>query len=75
MDDYQDFLKRVAENTKRMRMEHNKTVEEVAIEALGQSSTAFVNQAENLKNGKHFNLKHLYLLAKYYGCDINDFLK
>ena len=73
MEDYQEFLKRVSDNVKRMRMEHGKTTEEIAIEALGHSSTAFVNQAENLKNGKHFNLKHLYLLAKYYGCSIEAF--
>lgn len=73
MDEYQEFLKRVSANAKRMRLEHKKTVEEVAMEALGHSSTAFVNQAENLKNGKHFNLKHLYMLSKYYNCRINDF--
>jgi hypothetical protein len=43
------------------------------MEALGHSSTAFVNQAENLQNGKHFNLKHLYMLARYYDCGINEF--
>ncbi len=74
MEDYQEFLKLVSGNVKRMRMEHGKTTEEIAIEALGHSSTAFVNQAENLKNGKHFNLKHLYLLAKYYECSVESFL-
>jgi transcriptional regulator with XRE-family HTH domain len=75
MDDYPDFLKHVSEKVKRMRIARGKTTEEIAFEALGHSSTAFVNQAENLKNGKHFNLKHLYLLAKYYGCTISDFLE
>lgn len=73
MEGYEEFLKRVSTNAKRLRLEHKKTVEEVAIEALGHSSTSFVNQAGNLKNGKHFNLKHLYMLARYYGCGINEF--
>lgn len=75
MEDYQEFLKCVSENVRRKRMQNKKTVEEIAMDALGHSSTAFVNQAENLKNGKHFNLKHLFLLAKYYNCNIEDFLK
>jgi hypothetical protein len=75
MDDYEVFLKNVSENVKRMRLKHCKTTEEIAFGALGHNSTAFVNQAENLKNGKHFNLKHLYLLAKYYGCDVSDFFE
>jgi transcriptional regulator with XRE-family HTH domain len=74
MDEYQDFLKRVSDNVRRMRLERGKTTEEIAFEALGHSSTAFVNQAENLKNGKHFNLKHLYQLAKYYECTVEVFL-
>ncbi len=75
MDEYQIFLKTVSNNAKRMRMESMKTTEEVAIEALGQGSTSFLNQAENLKNGKHFNLKHLFLLSRYYCCGIEDFFK
>lgn len=74
MDDYVAFVRHVSDNVKKIRAKSGKTVEEVAIEALGHSSTAFFNQAENYKNGKHFNLKHIYLLAKYFKCSVNDII-
>lgn len=73
MHDYEYFIKAVSSNVKKTRMLHNKTVEEVAIDALGHSSAAFYSQAENLKNGKHFNLRHLYMLSRYFECSIDDF--
>lgn len=74
MECYDDFMKRVASNIKKMRMQHSKTVEDVAIEALGHSSSAFFSQAENYKNGKHFNLKHIFLLAEYFQCEVSDII-
>lgn len=74
MQDYEYFIKIVSSNVKKTRMRHNKTVEEVAIDALGHSSAAFYSQAENLKNGKHFNLKHLFMLSRYFDCGVHDFL-
>jgi len=75
MNEYEDFLKKVSGNVKKKRLELGKTVEDVTLEGLNQSSTAFYSQAENLRNGKHFNLKHLFLLAKYFECDVEEFIK
>jgi len=70
---YANFLRTVARNVQRKRNMEKKTVEDLAYDALGHNSTSFYNSAENLTHGKHFNLKHLFLIAKYYDCDIRDF--
>jgi len=75
MAGYEDFMRKVSNNVKRKRMESGKTIEDVAFEGLGQNSTSFYSHAENLKNNKHFNLKHLYLLAEYFECEPDEFLK
>jgi len=70
---YTNFFRAVARNVQRKRNIEKKTVEDLAYDALGHNSTSFYNSAENLTHGKHFNLKHLFLIAKYYGCDIREF--
>lgn len=70
---YKNFLRTVAGNVKRKRNEQGKTVEDIAYDALAHNSTSFYSSAENLSHGKHFNLKHLFLIAEYYDCDIRDF--
>jgi len=68
-----NFLRIVAKKIRQKRIKEGKTVEDISYDALGLNSTSFYNSAEKLANGKRFNLKHLFLLAKYYDCDVRDF--
>jgi len=74
MECYDDFMRDISSNIKKMRLMHGKTVEDVAIDGLGHNSAAFFSQAENYKNGKHFNLRHIYLLAVYFQCRVSDLI-
>jgi hypothetical protein len=47
---------------------------EVALE-IGIKSVAFYSNCENLKYGKHFNLEHIYKLAKLFNIEPCDLLK
>ena len=68
------FFRTVSKNVQRKRIKEGKTVEDIAYDALNHNSTSFYNSAENLKNGKHFNMRQLFLIAKYYDCDIREFI-
>ncbi|MCP5463298.1 MAG: XRE family transcriptional regulator [bacterium] len=70
---YKDFVRAVAKNVRQKRIRASKTVEDIAYDALQHNSTSFYNSAENFTHNKHFNLKHLFLIAHYYGCDIREF--
>lgn len=70
---YKNFLRTVSKKVQQKRIKEGKTIEDIAYDALCHNSTSFYNSAENLTNGKHFNLKHLFLISKYYDCDIREF--
>jgi len=70
---YKNFLRTVSRLVRQKRIREGKTVEDIAYDALAHNSTSFYNSAENLTNGKHFNLKHLFIISQYYGCDIREF--
>lgn len=42
---------------------------------IGQKGNAFYNYAENNTNNKHFNLEHLYKIAKALEIDVSELLK
>ncbi len=67
------FFRTVSKNVQRKRIKEGKTVEDIAYDALNHNSTSFYSSAENLKNGKHFNLKQLFLISKYFDCNIWEF--
>lgn len=68
-----DLYKRIGSNVKKKREEKGMTQLDLAI-AIGQKSTTIISQAE-LASKKHFNVKHLYMIAKVLECDICDLLK
>ncbi len=70
---YKNFLRTVSKLVRQKRIREGKTVEDIAYDALEHNSTSFYNSAENLTHGKHFNLKHLFFIAKYYDCDVQEF--
>ncbi len=42
---------------------------------IGHQAPSFYGKAELLRDGKHFNLEHLYRLAKALDVDVREFLK
>ncbi len=72
--DLDTFYKRIGNNAKKIRKEKNITQLELAI-LIGHRTTSFLSNCENYKNREHFNLEHLFLMAKILKVDIIDFFK
>jgi len=68
------FYKTVSTNVKEKRVSKNMSQLEVSLK-LGIKSVAFYSNCENLRYGKHFNLEHVYKLAKALDIDICDLIK
>jgi len=68
------FYKTVSDNVKARRMALNMSQLNLALK-LGIKSIAFYSNCENLRYGKHFNLEHVYKLAKALNIDICDLFK
>ncbi|ADG92754.1 transcriptional regulator, XRE family [Arcobacter nitrofigilis DSM 7299] len=69
-----DFYKSVSNNIKQKRLEYGLKQLDVALE-IGIKSVAFYSNCENLKYGKHFNLEHVYKLAKLFNVPPHELLK
>ncbi len=72
-DEIQQFYKNISNNVKILRKNNNIKQLDLALE-IGIKSVAFYSNCENNKYGKHFNLEHLYKIAKVLNVDIKDFL-
>ena len=68
------FYKTVSENVKTKRTSLEMSQLELSLK-LGIKSVAFYSNCENLRYGKHFNLEHVYKLAKALDVDICELLK
>jgi len=66
-----NFYKQVSSNVKKYRQLNNITQLNLALD-IGIKSVAFYSNCENNKYGKHFNLEHLYKIAKALNISIND---
>ncbi len=69
-----DFKQKISDNIKRIRKEKKFSQLEVAL-SIGQKSSGFYANAENNSHDKHFNLVHLYKIAKLFEVDVTDFFK
>ncbi len=69
-----DFKQNVSDNIKKIRQDKKISQLEVAL-SIGQKSSGFYANAENNSHDKHFNLVHLYKLAKLFEVDVIDFFK
>lgn len=65
----EEFYKYVSQNVKKYRNIAGFSQLELALE-IGIKSVAFYSNCENNKQGKHFNLQHLYKIAKAIKVDI-----
>jgi len=68
------FFKLISENVKRIRKEKKMSQLEVAL-SIGQKAPGFYANMENYAHGKHFNLSHLFRIAKLFDVSIEEFFK
>lgn len=68
--DLDNFYQSIGQNVAKYRQEKGISQLELA-QGIGHKSTTIVSLAEISKN-KHFNLEHLYRIAKYLEIDICD---
>lgn len=73
-DEIHHFKQKISKNIKRLRQEKNISQLEVAL-SIGQKSSGFYANAENNAHDKHFNLVHLYKIAKLFDVDVSEFFK
>ncbi|MDD2382904.1 MAG: helix-turn-helix transcriptional regulator [Sulfurospirillaceae bacterium] len=73
-EEIRDFYKTISNNVKKYRIEKKMSQLELAL-TIGQKGNAFYNYAENNTNNKHFNLEHLYKIAKALEIDVSELLK
>lgn len=69
-----EFHKKVANNVRKFRENSGISQLDLALE-IGIKSVAFYSNCENLKYGKHFNLEHIYKIAKALNIDIKELFK
>ena len=70
----EDFYKILGKNVKKIRLQKGYSQLDLALE-IGIKSVAFYSNCENVRYNKHFNLEHLYKLAKALNVDICDFFE
>ena len=73
-DEIKQFYSRISSNVKKARLEKGLSQMDLALE-IGIKSVAFFSNAECNRYDKHFNLEHLYKIAKSLDKDICLFFK
>jgi len=73
-EEINEFKQIISDNIKRIRQEKKFSQLEVAL-SIGQKSSGFYANAENNAHDKHFNLVHLYKIAKLFEVEVIEFCK
>lgn len=73
-DEIKEFYSLVSKNVKKYRTEKGMSQMNLGLE-IGIKSVAFFSNAESNRNNKHFNIKHIYEIAKALDVDICCFFK
>ena len=73
-EEISNFYRMVSKNVKKYRNEKNLSQLELAL-TIGQKGNAFYNYAENNTNNKHFNMEHIYKIAKALDVPIAKFFE
>ncbi|MCH5313185.1 MAG: helix-turn-helix transcriptional regulator [Helicobacter sp.] len=68
------FRKQIAQNVARVRKQKGYSQLELSLE-IGYKSVSLVAGAESGYKNIHFNLEHLYKIAKVLGVDIREFFQ
>ena len=64
--------KNVSDKVRAFRNKQNMSQLELAL-MIGLKSAAFFGNTENNTNGKHFNIEHIYKIAKALNLDMKEF--
>lgn len=72
-DEIEEYYKSISLKVRYFREKKNMTQLDLALD-IGIKSVAFYSNCENNRYGKHFNLEHLYKIAKTLDMNIKDFL-
>ena len=72
-DEIKQFYKNISKKVKEFRQIKNVTQLDLALD-IGIKSVAFYSNCENSKYNKHFNLEHLYKIAKSLDIDIQELI-
>ncbi len=67
------FYENISKKVKNFRKSKNITQLDLALD-IGIKSVAFYSNCENNKYNKHFNLEHLYKIAKSLNININELI-
>lgn len=73
-EEIEAFYKTVSDNVKARRVALNMSQLNLSLK-LGIKSVAFYSNCENLRYGKHFNLEHVYKLAKALDIELCELLE
>ena len=73
-DEIEKFYALVSKNVKKYRLEKGISQMDLGLE-IGIKSVAFFSNAESNRYDKHFNLEHLYKIAKALDKNICDFFQ
>ena len=72
-EEIEDLHKHISKAVKDTREAKGMSQLELAL-TIGLKSAAFFGNAENNTNGKHFNIEHLYKIAKALEVPMNSFM-
>lgn len=73
-EEIKNFYKKISTNIKQFRKMRQISQLDLALE-IGIKSVAFYSNCENNRYNKHFNLEHIYKIAKALNLKINDLIK
>ena len=73
-DIIQPIYKQISNNVKKIRKEKKISQGDISA-SMGFTTPTFYTNAENCKQGKHFNLEHIIKIADFLNVDIKDFFQ
>ncbi len=68
------FHQKISKNIKKRRLDRNLNQLDIALD-IGINSVAFYSNCENCRYGKHFNIGHIYRIAKIFNIEPYELLK
>lgn len=71
-EEIQEHHRTIGSHIKHLREKKGISQLEIAL-SIGIKSAAFYSNCENGKNGKHFNVEHIYKICKILGVSLSDF--
>lgn len=73
-EDIAKLYKKIGRNVKRIREEHKISQMKLAM-AIGLNSVSTISKAELCLEDKHFNIEHIYKIAKVLDVEVCEFFK